>query len=131
MSEKVLIIEDSPEQAAAMADAVIYAGYEAVIMDDLKDDVVELLGEIEPKLVLLDLELLGDMGKVVADGFSICHRIKNSGFSIPVAVISGRADDEARDWAMSQGADLYLEKPFVLKTLAETIRKLIGKTGGE
>lgn len=71
-----------------------------------------------PDLVIMDIWMAG------IDGRDICRIIKNDQVTskIPVLMISASKDIKAS--AMESGADAFLEKPFELQELIDTIEKL-------
>ena len=122
---RVLIIEDSPSQAAVIADIVRQAGHSPTIITELKVGIGQILHKEQPSLVLLDLRLLDADGNPVADGFQLCKEIKRSPGKPPVIVISAEGDDEACQWAILQGADGFLQKPFAARDLTKAISEVL------
>lgn len=122
---KILIVEDSPSQAAIIAEIVRQVGHIPIVYTDLPTGITQILNKEHPDLVLLDLRLLGADGKPIADGFQICREIKRSPKSPPVVVVSAEGDDEACEWAILQGADAFLQKPFVAQDLTQIISQLL------
>lgn len=118
---KVLILEDSPSQAAVIASIVEETGNIPCVYTDLPTGISQILSKEQPSLVLLDLMLLGPDGKPIADGFQICREIKRAREPIPVVVVSAEGDDDACEWAILQGADAFLQKPFAPEDLKQVI----------
>lgn len=119
---KILIVEDSDSQAALMAEIVKDAGHESVRCPDLSKGIAQLLTPINPDIALVDLVLLGPDGKPLADGFQIVREIKRvSKGKIGVVVVSSKGDDESAEWAILQGADAFLQKPFAVEDLLSVI----------
>lgn len=123
-AKKVLIIEDSPTQAAVIASLVEQVGYYPIVYNVLSTGISQILALENPDLVLLDLRLLDKDGNVFADGFQLCREIKRAPDAPPVAVITSEEDDEACEWAMMQGADGFLQKPFVAGDLFELMSQI-------
>ncbi len=123
---KVLVIEDSPTQSAIIADVVRQAGHEPRVYNSLPTGIAQILSKEKPDLVLLDLRLLDSEGNLAADGFQICREIKRSEHSVPVVVVSAEGDDDACEWAILQGADAYLQKPFVQADLTAIMAQVLG-----
>jgi DNA-binding response OmpR family regulator len=118
---KILIVEDSPSQAAIIANVVKESGHQPAVYSDLMMGIQQILAKEQPDLVLLDLRLLDADGNPMADGFQVCREIKRASKSIPVVVVSAEGDAEACEWALLQGADDYLQKPFVVDDLTRII----------
>jgi excisionase family DNA binding protein len=120
----ILIIEDDKDFADMLVQllesffssveiAVAYDGFEAG----------DLLHSFEPDLVILDLLMSG------INGFSICHRIKNTPSSedINVIAMTGALTEENVEKITLLGADMCLGKPLDLNLLKDTITQLIDK----
>lgn len=122
---KVLIVEDSPSQAAIIAAVVKQAGHSAAVYSQLPQGIMQILNTESPDIVLLDLRLLDSEGNPMADGFQVCREIKRSSKGIPVIVISAEGDEEACEWAIMQGADAYLQKPFAVDDLTAILSQVL------
>jgi twitching motility two-component system response regulator PilH len=127
MKARILIVEDSPTQAAVIGEIVKRTGHVPVIYNELSAGIGQILLREQPDLVLLDLRLLDADGQQVADGFQICREIKRSPRSPAVVVVSAEADEEAKEWALMQGADAFLQKPFAVQDLTAVIGQVLGK----
>ena len=126
-SIRILIIEDSPTQAAVIAELVRQVGYQPVVYTEVHTGIQSILDREKPGLVLLDLRLLDPKGKPMADGFQLCREIKRSALKVPVVVVTAEGDDEACEWAMLQGADAFLQKPFKATDLTSVIAEVLGE----
>ncbi|MEQ1591297.1 MAG: response regulator transcription factor [Thiobacillaceae bacterium] len=118
----VLIIEDSQDLAANMADYLEARGY---LVDAAMDGVTGLhLAVTHPHdVIVLDLMLPG------IDGLSLCRRLRQDAQSaVPVLMLTARAtlDDKAAGFGV--GADDYLTKPFELRELDLRLRALTRRT---
>jgi DNA-binding response OmpR family regulator len=69
-------------------------------------------------LVVLDLRLQGE------DGMQIARRLREQS-SIPILMLTGRADEADRVMGLELGADDYLTKPFSPRELLARIRALL------
>jgi len=123
---KVLIVEDSLSQSAILADIVRQAGHKPVVYNSLPTGITQILLKEQPNLVLLDLKLADADGVQIADGFQLCREIKKSPLKPPVIVITAEDDDEAAEWALLQGADAFLQKPFNLTDLTSILDDILG-----
>ncbi len=123
---KVLIVEDSPTQAAIIAELVNDMGHEPIVYTSLPTGISQILTKEIPDLVLLDLRLVDEMGHQFADGFQICREIKRVSPNVPVIIVTAEGDDEACQWAFLQGANAYIQKPFVADEFARVISKVLG-----
>lgn len=126
----VLIVEDSPAQAAIISELVKESGHDVIVCKEFHRGVPPMLQPVMPDLVLLDLMLLGPDGKPVGDGFQICREIKRlTKNSVAVVVVSAKEDDTSAEWAILQGADAFLQKPFAAEDLLMVIKDALEAVG--
>jgi FixJ family two-component response regulator len=59
------------------------------------------------------------------DGIEVLNRLRCSGDSTPVIVISGRPDSRMRERAVEAGAAAFLEKPFAGEELLSVVGKAV------
>lgn len=120
-NNKILIIEDQPEMAAAIRRTLKRAGYDVMVA---KDGFVagSLLAHHTPSLVTLDLKMPG------IDGYEVLTFIREheEHSSVKVLVISAETR-EGLDRALATGADDVLPKPFDNAVLLEKVTALIGE----
>jgi two-component system, OmpR family, response regulator len=114
---KILIVEDEGDMCLLLN--ILLTGKE-MELDHVKNisAAEEYLREEQPSVVILDNKL--------PDGFGIDYIsvIKKNYPSIRIIMISG-FDNAARDVALENGADVYLEKPFTRDQLYQSILGLL------
>jgi two-component system KDP operon response regulator KdpE len=66
--------------------------------------------------------LILDLGLPDMDGFDIIERLRGSGSSVPILVLSSRADEAGKVKALDLGADDYVTKPFGVDELLARLR---------
>ena len=74
-------------------------------------------------LVLLDLRLPGE------DGMQIARRLRERS-TVPILMLTGRADEADRVMGLELGADDYLTKPFSPRELLARIRAVLRRAQG-
>lgn len=79
----------------------------------------EYLENETPSLVMLDNKLPDGLG------MDFIQFIKNTYPSIKIVMISGFHPDLTKDIALTNGADIYLEKPFTKDQVFQSIEKLL------
>ena len=57
------------------------------------------------------------------DGFMLLKKMRELHYDMPVIIITGQADCQARDLAIQNGALGYLQKPFSEGSLMELVQK--------
>ncbi|MEM6280518.1 MAG: response regulator, partial [Verrucomicrobiota bacterium] len=87
-------------------------------------EALELLRKraIRPDLIITDVEM------PVMDGITFIEQVRyldSSLASIPIITASGNADEAMQRQAMQAGTDLFLTKPFDLKSLQKSISTLL------
>jgi DNA-binding response OmpR family regulator len=115
----VLIIEDSKDLAANIADYLEAKGY---LVDVAMDGVTGLhLAVTQPHdVIVLDLMLPG------IDGLTLCRRLRQDAQSaVPVLMLTARATLDDKAAGFGEGADDYLVKPFELRELDLRLRALM------
>jgi DNA-binding response OmpR family regulator len=103
-------VDDDPDLAAALADALGDAGYAVDVAHDGWAGVAALEGRL-PDLVLLDI------GLPDISGLEVCRRVRAAGITTPILVISGRADLVDVVLGIELGADDDIRKPYNVREL--------------
>ncbi len=116
---RVLVVDDDPQTLRYVRDALTKAGYAPIVTGD-PEDVLRLIKEERPHLVLLDLVLPG------RDGIELMRDILKVR-DVPVIFISVYGQDEVVAKALDTGAADYLVKPFSPTELAARIRAALRK----
>ena len=57
------------------------------------------------------------------DGFALINKMRELHYNMPVIVVTGQAQADARDLAMEKGAAGFLQKPFSEESMLELINK--------
>lgn len=113
----ILVVEDEPIIADAVADRLRSEGFEATIASDGLV-AVEQCTTLRPDLVILDLNLPG------IDGLEVCRRIQATR-RIPVVMVTARDDETDMLVGLGVGADDYLTKPFSPRELVARVKAVL------
>ena len=111
---KILISEEEVIIAEDIAATLEELGYDTCAIDT-GEDTIDMIREMRPHLVLLDINLRGE-----ADGVDIGSRIKEE-FHIPFIYLTAYADRATIDRAKKTEPDAFLVKPFDEKSLRSAI----------
>jgi two-component system OmpR family response regulator len=120
---RMLVVEDEPRIAAAVAQALTGAGYAVDRAADGEDG--QFLGETEPyDAIVLDL------GLPTIDGLSMLRHWRRAGVVTPVLILTARGSWQEKVEGMDSGADDYLGKPFAMEELLARVRALLRRAAG-
>lgn len=118
MREKILVIDDDIKITSMLRRSLAFEGYEVSTASDGQEGLKRIL-EKNPDLIILDLM----MPKV--DGWEVCRRIRASGLSTPILMLTAKDEVSDRVKGLDLGADDYLVKPFALEELLARVRALL------
>jgi len=123
---RILLVEDHPQLAASVAQALKSAGW---TVDVLHDGVAANLALASEDYALAIL----DIGLPRLDGFQVLARLRTSGKTLPVLILTARGEVKDRVHGLNLGADDYLAKPFELSELEARVKALLRRSllGGE
>jgi twitching motility two-component system response regulator PilH len=81
---------------------------------------LERIARDKPDVIFLDI-LMPDM-----DGFELCRglRANDTTKSTPIVVVSSKNQKADRVWALEQGANAYVAKPYKPEDIIDSIRRL-------
>lgn len=116
----ILVVEDEPTIAEAVASRLRSEGFEVEIAAD-GPSAVERCNELSPDLVVLDLNLPG------FDGIEVCRRIQIHRRT-PVVMLTARDDETDMLVGLGVGADDYLTKPFSPRELMARIKAVLRRS---
>ena len=116
-SHTVLVVDDEPGLARALAINLRSQGWEVVTAGDGAGALAAAASAL-PDVVLLDLGL-PDM-----DGTEVIAGLRGWS-SVPIVVLSARLHGEDKVEALDLGADDYVTKPFAMDELAARLRAAI------
>ena len=119
----VLLIDDEMDYCALLKMHLSFIGNFEVICASSGNDGLKLARRIKPDIILLDVIMPG------LDGFTVLEKLKKDDktISIPVIMLSGLDEDNARIKAAQLYDELYITKPvdiYQLKAKIEETLKL-------
>ena len=118
---RLLLVEDSATQAAALAALLEREGYETLVarraqlaLDEIRTTPVDL--------VLSDVVMPG------MDGYELCRRIKQEWADMPVVLLTSLTDPLAIVRGLESGADHYVTKPYDPAGLLSRVRLVLERS---
>lgn len=123
MNYKIMIVEDDPDIAELVSLHLNKFGFTVHPCRDFSN-VLEEFETVKPHLVLLDINL------PAYDGFYWCGRLRAKS-PCPIIFLSSRNADSDQVYAMMNGGDDFVTKPFSLDVITAKIIALLRRTYGE
>ena len=117
MTHKVLVVEDDTTLSETLEYNLRRQGYETLTAADGRV-ALDIARNEKPDLIILDLMLPG------IDGFEVC-RILRKELSVPILMLTARAEEVDRVVGLEVGADDYLTKPFSMRELLARVKALL------
>jgi DNA-binding response OmpR family regulator len=116
---RILVIDDHPQTRLLLHDALEDEGYDAQLAAGVAD-ALESAQRQRVDLVLLDAHLAGEHAADFVSGFRALQ-----GPDTPILLLTGL--ERPQQVAAALGADAYLQKPFDLGELLDTLARLTGQ----
>lgn len=115
---RILIIDDENVLRTNLRDVLTFEGFDVVEADNGNTG-VELAFKCQPDLVICDVAM------PEMDGFAVLTRLREetSTESVPVIMLTARAEPVARQRGESLGASAYITKPFTIDEILAVIRE--------
>ena len=120
MSHKVLVVDDEPALARALAINLRAHGWDVVTAADGRS-ALDAAATEHPDVVVLDLGL-PDM-----DGTEVLAGLRGW-TKVPIVVLSARQHGEDKVEALDLGADDYITKPFAMNELMARLRAAVRRS---
>ena len=126
LGKKVLVVDDDPNVGLLVSAVLKKYNYTVATLNH-GDEVLPFLKENKPDLILLDLRMPG------IDGYSLCRRIREAPDTrdIPVIILSGVAEVDARVNTIELGADDFITKPFDVRELRARINRILKRKSAD
>lgn len=115
---RVLVVDDEPAIRRLLHASLSAEGHQVEEAAD-GQSALSLLGRNAIDVLVLDLGLPG------MDGFEVIRRLREQGSSVPIIVLSSRADEAGKVRALDMGADDFVTKPFGVDELLARIRAAV------
>ena len=116
----VLVVDDELKITRLVRDYLEQAGFVVATASD-GPGAMAAARQLKPDLIVLDLGLPG------MDGLDVIRALRTAS-TVPVVVLTARADESDRIVGLEMGADDYLIKPFSPKELVARVRAVLRRT---
>ena len=115
----ILIVEDSPSELELMSHYLQESGYEVITATGAKEGMEKAVAA-QPDVIITDVVMPG------MSGFELCRSLKKNPDTqkVPIVICSSKNQEIDRLWAMRQGADAYVTKPYTREQLLRVIKSV-------
>ena len=120
MVDKVLIIEDDANLLETIKYNLRKDGYDVVTASD-GEQALEVARKEKPSLLILDIML------PKLNGFEVC-RILRKEATVPILMLTAKADETDKIVGLEIGADDYMTKPFSMRELMARVRAMLRRS---
>ena len=123
MATRVLVVEDDPDIAELVGRYLDKAGFVSTRVSSGRD-ALDAVRTKPPELIVLDRMLPH------VDGLEVCRQLRanSATASIPIIMLTARAEESERIVGLEMGADDYVAKPFSPNELVARVRALLRRT---
>ncbi|WP_425831254.1 response regulator transcription factor [Streptomyces fractus] len=119
--QRILIVDDEPAVLEALQRSLAFEGYGTEVAVD-GADALEKVASYRPDLVVLDIQMPR------MDGLTAARRMRATGSTTPILMLTARDTVGDRVTGLDAGADDYLVKPFELDELFARVRALLRRS---
>ncbi|OES46311.1 response regulator YycF [Domibacillus iocasae] len=114
MQKKILVVDDERPIADILQFNLKKEGYDVQCAYD-GDQAVEMVEEMQPDLVLLDIMLPG------RDGMEVCREVRKK-YEMPIIMLTAKDSEIDKVLGLELGADDYVTKPFSTRELIARVK---------
>lgn len=118
---RIFLVEDDRAVREGLIDTLLVSGYDVIAARD-GTEARSIINSEEYDLALLDVVLPG------TDGFTLLRLIRADRPSLPVIMVTGKADEVDRVRGLKLGADDYVVKPFSLLEMLARIEAVLRRS---
>ena len=122
MTKRILVVEDSPMTRSLIVSSLEEIGDFTVIEAENGFQALRKLPEVNPDLVITDINMPDINGLEVVRFVKQSENFKD----IPVIIVTTEGRDVDKERGLRLGADRYLIKPFEPEDLQRFVQELLG-----
>lgn len=118
---KILIVEDDETMLKGLRDAFEHNGFSVLAAKDGESG-LQFAENNGPDIIILDVMLPR------TDGFEVCRTLRKRGVTIPIIMLTARAEEIDKVVGLEIGADDYVTKPFSTRELLARVKAHLRRT---
>ncbi|MGX7024447.1 response regulator YycF [Vagococcus hydrophili] len=119
--KKILVVDDEKPISDIVKFNLSKEGYEVFTAFD-GEEAVEMVSEVEPDLILLDLML------PKKDGLEVCREVRKN-YDTPIIMVTAKDSEIDKVLGLELGADDYVTKPFSNRELVARVKANLRRHG--
>ncbi len=116
---RILVVEDEPEMARLLQQALSESGYEVEVAANGRDG---------RRLFQNHDLIISDVMMPVEDGFTMVRTLRAEGYLVPAIFLTAKDSTEARVEGLLLGGDDYISKPFKLAELLARVQSILRRS---
>jgi two-component system, OmpR family, response regulator MprA len=120
-AQRILYAEDDRAIRDSVVRALDLEGYDIRAVAD-GNALLEAITDFDPHVIVLDVMM------PFMDGLTACRRLRASGNTTPVLMLTARSETTDRISGLDAGADAYLAKPFDVEEFLAYMRALLRRS---
>lgn len=113
----ILIVEDNKDLLNLLEINLKDEGYRVLTAEN-GITALDIYHNQSPSLILLDVML------PKLDGFEVCKRIRSENRSVPILMLTAKAEEVDKVLGLELGADDYMTKPFSIRELLARVKAI-------
>lgn len=118
MRAHIVVVDDDIKITSLLRRSFAFEGYEVTTAANGAEG-LQVLMKRDPDLLILDVMM------PQLDGWEVCRRVRESGSTVPIMMLTAKDDVIDRVKGLDLGADDYVVKPFALEELLARARALL------
>ena len=126
INKTVLVVDDDPNVGLLISAVLKKFNYSVVTLYS-GEEVLRFLDGDKPDLILMDLRMPG------LDGYALCKRIRDNPdtHDLPIIILSGVSEVDAKVNTIELGADDFITKPFDVRELRARINRILKRKSND
>jgi len=121
MTARILVVDDEPAVNELVCDALHLAGFDTTSAEHGMQ-ALNLLRQQRIDLAIIDVNM------PIMSGYELLERIRSAGMTVPVIVLTARAEREDTRTSFGLGADDFVRKPFSIEELTLRVTAILRRT---
>ena len=120
MLPKIVVISKNTDEQSKLKTLLTKEGFEVLLFSEIKQQTIELISNVSPHIILLEMDL------EESDGIEVCYQLKmEKKIKAFIVINSSYSEDYIQIEAFKAGADDYIVTPISYRVLIKKINALL------